>query len=402
MWMRKVRMKEVEKKEVGVCAINLEFRSAIRLDLAEPVAVSSRHIRHWPDVSAHSNFSQTSRWSYRSTMGRTRLPFQLLSPLRVTNSIASRRYICSECLARSPHRKPSSLLRQIRQQRRHQSSNPADSPHFKSIVDNPPVLVKSGQKHKPLGLIILGIIPITAFFLGCWQVQRLGWKSDLIAKYEDRLIRDPLPLPPVVDPDAVADFDHRRVTARGKWRHEQEMLIGPRLHDGEDGYLVITPLDRSGEFPSLKSDVNTTILVCRGWIPKSKADPSTRLAGLPTGTVTVSGLLRQPWKKNMFTPANNPQTNTWHFPDIPEMAEHVGSQAIWIEETMQPDLLMAYDRQSKGIPIGRPAEVNLRNNHAQYIFTWFSLSAATSLMLYMVVRRGPTGARARPRLNREW
>lgn len=35
-----------------------------------------------------------------------------------------------------------------------------------------------------------------------------------------------------------------------------------------------------------------------------------------------------------------------------------------------PDLIEAYNRQAKGIPIGRPAEVNLRNNHSQYIFTW--------------------------------
>lgn len=336
-------------------------------------------------------------------MDKSRIASRFIQPLHNAKSLPSRRYICSQCLTRASTRKSSPIIRQLRQQGRNQSTNPADSPNFKSIVDNPPVLVRSGgQKHKPLGLIILGIIPITAFFLGCWQVQRLGWKSELIAKYEDRLIRDPLPLPPVVDPDAVADFDHRRVTARGRWKHEQEMLIGPRLHDGEDGYLVITPLDRSGEFKDLKSDINTTILVCRGWIPKAKADKSSRLEGLPTGTVQVSGLLRQPWKKNMFTPPNNPATNTWHFPDIPEMAAHVGSQAIWIEETMQPDLLMAYDRQSKGVPIGRPAEVNLRNNHAQYIFTWFSLSAATTLMLWMVVRRAPANARARARLNREW
>jgi cytochrome oxidase assembly protein ShyY1 len=36
-----------------------------------------------------------------------------------------------------------------------------------------------------------------------------------------------------------------------------------------------------------------------------------------------------------------------------------------------PDLLMAWDREARGIPIGRPAEVNLRNNHTQYIFTWY-------------------------------
>lgn len=35
-----------------------------------------------------------------------------------------------------------------------------------------------------------------------------------------------------------------------------------------------------------------------------------------------------------------------------------------------PDLVESYGRQAKGIPIGRAAEVNLRNNHAQYIFTW--------------------------------
>lgn len=69
---------------------------------------------------------------------------------------------------------------------------------------------------------------------------------------------------------------------------------------------------------------------------------------------------------------------------------------------MQPDLLQAYEREQKGVPIGRPAEVNLRNNHAQYIFTWFSLSAATSLMLWMVVKRGPSGARRAVRRNREW
>ena len=36
--------------------------------------------------------------------------------------------------------------------------NPADSPNFTSIVDNPPQLVKSGKKHGP-GLIVLGLAP---------------------------------------------------------------------------------------------------------------------------------------------------------------------------------------------------------------------------------------------------
>ena len=38
---------------------------------------------------------------------------------------------------------------------------------------------------------------------------------------------------------------------------------------------------------------------------------------------------------------------------------------------IEPDLLKAYDREASGIPIGRAPEVDLRNNHIQYIFTWY-------------------------------
>lgn len=210
---------------------------------------------------------------------------------------------------------------------------------------------------------MLACIPVTAFVLGCWQVQRLGWKTELIARFEDRLVRDPLPLPPAIDPDAVKEFDYRRVVAKGRFLHEQEMLIGPRLHDGNDGYLVITPLERSEQFPSSKG--NTRILVCRGWIPKAKAGQASRPEGLPSGEVEVQGLLREPWKKNMFTPSNKPAEGKWYFPDVFEMAGNTGSQPIWVEETMRPDLLASYDREAKGIPISRAPEVNLRNNHTQ-------------------------------------
>ncbi|MCJ1260010.1 surf-like protein [Lignoscripta atroalba] len=239
---------------------------------------------------------------------------------------------------------------------RRSAHTPADDPNFLSIVDNPPNLVKSGRRHGP-GLIVLALIPITAFALGSWQVLRLGWKTDLIARFEDRLVRSPLPLPPQIDPAAIKDFDYRRVYATGHLRHDQEMLIGPRMHDGNNGYLVVTPLEREGE--------GTTVLVNRGWIPKKLKRHADRREGLPTGEVKVEGLLREPWKKNMFTPDNKPELGEFYFPDVEQMAKLTGSQSVWIEETMDPDLLKAYDREAKGIPIGRPAEVRLvcRNHH---------------------------------------
>lgn len=192
----------------------------------------------------------------------------------------------------------------------------------------------------------------------------------MLAKFEDRLVRPPLPLPPKIDLDAIKDFDYRRIQVRGKFRHDLEMLIGPRIHDGEDGYLVVTPLERQAS--NDKTD-SSRVLICRGWIPKNKKAQSSRPDSIVTEEVEVQGLLREPWKKNMFTPANEPEKGQFYFPDVQQMAALTHSQPVWVEETMLPDLLTAYDRQAKGVPIGRPAEVNLRNNHLQYIVTWYVL-----------------------------
>ncbi len=157
-------------------------------------------------------------------------------------------------------------------------------------------------------------------------MQRLGWKTDLMAKYEDRLVREPLPLPPRIDTDAINEFDYRRVYVEGRFRHDQEMLLGPRIHDGENGYQVITPLERG--------DDASTVLVNRGWIPKTLKNQNSRPEGIPRGEVVVEGLLREPWKKNMFTPDNRPDIGEFYFPDVKQMAELTGAEPVWIEETM--------------------------------------------------------------------
>ncbi|KAL8413629.1 hypothetical protein RB594_005043 [Gaeumannomyces avenae] len=305
---------------------------------------------------------------------------------------------CPRPTPRFTARRPISSSSRARSEQR----QPADDPNWTSAIDNPPELVRSGRRHGP-GLIILALIPITALVLGTWQVYRLKWKTDLIAKCEDRLVRPPLPLPPRVDPAAVEDFDYRRVYATGRFRHDLEMLIGPRVKDGEQGFMVVTPFET--DLPDGWSQPPPPpVLVNRGWISKTLADQRARRrrGGLVDGTVRVEGLLRKPWKKNMFTPDNRPDKGEFYFPDVEQMASLTGSQPIWIEATMEPGLLEVLDMQSRGIPIGRAPEVNLRNNHAQYIFTWYGLAAATSVMFWMVVKKPPSDVARRVRMNKGW
>ena len=102
------------------------------------------------------------------------------------------------------------------------------------------------------------------------------------------------------------------------------MLIGPRIHEGVNGYNVVTPLERAD---------GSTVLVCRGWVAKTLKDHGDRSEGLPRGEVVVEGLLREPWKKNAFTPENNVEKWEFYFPDVEQMAKVTGSQPVWIEAT---------------------------------------------------------------------
>lgn len=104
------------------------------------------------------------------------------------------------------------------------------------------------------------------------------------------------------------------------------MLIGPRMREGEQGFEVITPLEREGE--------GTTVLVNRGWIAKKFQDQRTRPDSLVKGEVRVEGLLREPYKKNMFTPDNRIDKWEFYFPDVKQMAGLVGSQPILVEATL--------------------------------------------------------------------
>ncbi|EPS36839.1 hypothetical protein H072_9643 [Dactylellina haptotyla CBS 200.50] len=322
------------------------------------------------------------------------------SSLLRQSTLTPRRTVCPSCSRRIASFLPS---RPFQAPRRHYSvprPQPGDDPAFTSLLDQPVRLVRTNRRHRPLGLVILALIPLTAFALGTWQIYRLEWKTALIARSEDRLTRPPLPLPPSLDVSALPDFDYRRIVARGILRHDKEILIGPRLRDGNNGYVVITPLDRS-------LDNASTILVNRGWIPKELADKRKRYkAGgeraLPSNEILVEGLLREAPKKNMFTPDNQPEKGQWYFPDVKEMAAWVGSQEVLVEETMDHTILGIMDRESKGIPIGRVPEVGLKNNHFQYIVTWYSLGIATSIMFYLVIRRPPREITKKVRLQKDW
>ncbi|XP_036983600.2 surfeit locus protein 1 isoform X3 [Artibeus jamaicensis] len=128
------------------------------------------------------------------------------------------------------------------------------------------------------------LIPVTAFGLGTWQVQRRKWKLKLIEELESRFMAEPVPLP--ADPMELKNLEYRPVRVRGHFDHSKELYMLPRTmvdpareareagrlsSSVQSGAHVITPFHCT--------DLGVTILVNRGFVPRKKLSPDMRQKG---------------------------------------------------------------------------------------------------------------------------
>ncbi|KDQ17754.1 hypothetical protein BOTBODRAFT_105153 [Botryobasidium botryosum FD-172 SS1] len=238
--------------------------------------------------------------------------------------------------------------------------------------------------------LVLGFIPIFTFGLGTWQIQRLRWKVALIDELEEKVRREPMTLPKNIKISALPEFAFRKVLLRGTWDHAHTILVGPRTRENVLGYHVVTPL--------VRPDGASTVLVDRGFVAREFHEiPSEYIS--PTGDyreqaeVEVVGMLRNQQEKGTFTPENVPEKGEWYWMDVERIKEHAGGEAagvqpVFIQEIFEGNSAEASHRVALGMPVGRSPEIDLRNQHATYAVTWYSLSAATAVMFFALMRKG--------------
>lgn len=219
--------------------------------------------------------------------------------------------------------------------------------------------------------------------LGTWQLQRMGWKADLVATVEARVRAEPIPLPAPEQWSGldVESLEYRPATAAGAFDHDNEFhvfthLPKPRGAIGGAGYWIVTPLLLDG---------GGAVLVNRGFVPQDFKDPSTRPDGQVTGPVTVTGLIRPPERQHAFVPDNDPARNIWFFRDLRAMAAAAGLAHA------APFLL---DERANSIPGGLPqageTRLEFTDNHLQYALTWYALAlclAGVYIALWIGSRR---------------
>lgn len=231
---------------------------------------------------------------------------------------------------------------------------------------------------------LLLIIPVSTFGLGTWQIHRLQWKKGLIKELEERTTQPVQELSENIDKLRTKELEYRRIRLRGKFDHSEEIHVLPRsLNEGphgggglgqrpKSGAHIITPLDLS--------ETGQRILVNRGWVPRDKIEPEKRPEGQIQGEVELVGFIRQGEKRQPFQAKNNPEKNQWCSRDVDAMAEVTGSLPILVDADAASTI--------PGGPKGGQTRVYLRNEHLQYIITWYALSGFTAYMYYRL-RKSP-------------
>ncbi|CDR43990.1 CYFA0S13e01244g1_1 [Cyberlindnera fabianii] len=296
-----------------------------------------------------------------------------------------------------------------------------------SNVDWKPVKTTEKEEwtlSKYIFLSLLILMPVISFMLGTWQMRRLKWKNNLIATCEDRLTYEPIPLPKNFDPEDAEDWQYRRVTVTGKFDHSREVFVGPKVKMEMKGYTLYTPL--------VRSDGGPDILVERGFVTDDKVIPTRRKLqhlSVPMHEVTVEALIKKINPKAALTMDKLDQdSRLWHVLDYNEMSEFTNTIPLHIAalkdlkdhpvETkvitepkpwwnfwskakthevvervdVKPDEVQEfseYQLMKAGVPVGRTASLDIRNNHLQYIATWYGLCFASTILLFLVLRKKP-------------
>ena len=214
-----------------------------------------------------------------------------------------------------------------------------------------------------IGLTLIALILFSGFSaLGAWQIQRLGWKRDLIARVDARIHAAPV-APPTT---ATKADEYHRVALTGTFLHDKAALTQAVTIRGP-GFWLMTPL---------RADDGAITLINRGFVPSRTASFEQ-----PHGKVRVIGLLRLTEPKGGFLRDNDPAADRWHSRDVAAIANarrltRVRDYFIDAQRGPSPTAL----------PVGGLTVVSFPNNHLQYAITWFALAAMT-VGAYMLVMR---------------
>lgn len=231
---------------------------------------------------------------------------------------------------------------------------------------------------RPWGLTILLLVACAAFVaLGVWQVQRLHWKHDLIARVDARVSAEPVALPSEAGL-SDGDYEYLRVRVSGRFDASASALVRAATGLGT-GYWTMVPM-RIGD--------NRLVWINRGFVPAGTT-VSQAAAAVPAGDVAVTGLLRMTEADGSLLQSNRPADDRWYSRDTAALAQDRGIGPV-VPAFIDAQAESGGIRAEKGAqPVPGLTVINFPDNHLSYALTWFALAALSLVGIWFLWRVSP-------------
>jgi cytochrome oxidase assembly protein ShyY1 len=197
--------------------------------------------------------------------------------------------------------------------------------------------------------------------LGIWQVHRAEFKAARQALLDAAGA-------PLAAKSAAALEEWQRVSLSGTWMSAQTVFLDNRVHEGQAGYNVLTPLQLD--------DAGGVVIVNRGWISVGASRAQLPVIETPEGHVSVTGLTQRPDLKGFHLDDSKETRPVWLRADPERFAAKLGtavSPLILFQENDSHDgLLRDWPRPDLGVDM-----------HKAYALQWFVFAAiALGLSLF--------------------
>jgi surfeit locus 1 family protein len=225
------------------------------------------------------------------------------------------------------------------------------------------------------GALIAGALLLIVLFagLGTWQVYRLQWKLDLIARVDARVHAAPVAAPSALRWEQVSrnTDEYRHVRLAGTYLYEFTTPV-QALSELGSGFWLLTPLCQAD---------GTVVLVNRGFIPVAEGGPKRYPArravadacrSAKAEPVTLTGLLRISEPGGGFLRNNDPAGNRWFSRDVGAIAAARGLSNVapyFVDAGARMDPPGAPQH-----PVGGLTVISFPNTHLIYALTWYALA----------------------------
>jgi surfeit locus 1 family protein len=214
-------------------------------------------------------------------------------------------------------------------------------------------------------------------WLGAWQVRRMHWKHDLIARVDARVRAAPVELPGDAHlvPAPSDAWDYLRVRLAGVYAGSRTTLVRAATDLGT-GYWAMTPMTLAD---------GRTVWINRGFVPEGTTRAAAG-ASVPPGSVVVVGLLRPSEPGGSLLQSNQPQDERWYSRDVAALSR-ARETGPTVPEFVDAQQETGGSARGGVVPVPGLTIVRFPDNHLSYALTWFALAGLSALGIGIVWRR---------------